>query len=82
MSRIKTLDDYRKNAPEIPTNTCPYIDFVQEILKEVIDETDSPLLEDKLNLADSMLEYIRHSNESLRQSSHYWYTKFKTKVKK
>lgn len=81
MNRKKTLDDYRKNAPEIPTNTCPYIDFVQEILKEVIDENESLLIEQKLNLADSTLEYIRQSNESLRQSSHYWYTKFKSKVK-
>jgi hypothetical protein len=81
VSRIKTLSDYRKNSPEIPTNTCPYIDFVQEIIKEAIDETDSNLLEEKLNLADSILEYIRNSNESLRQNSHYWYTKFKTKVK-
>jgi hypothetical protein len=81
VNRKKSLEDYRKNAPEIPTNTCPYIDFVQEILKEVIDETDSLLLEEKLNLAESMLEYIRHSNDALRQSSHYWYNKFKTKVK-
>ena len=81
MSRTKTLNDYRKDAPEIPTNTCPYIDFIQEILKEVIDETESNLIEQKLNLVDSMLEYVRHSNESLRKSSHYWYTKFKTKVK-
>jgi hypothetical protein len=81
VSRTKTLNDYRKDAPEIPTNTCPYIDFIQEILKEVIDETESNLIEQKLNLVDSMLEYVRHSNESLRKSSHYWYTKFKTKVK-
>ena len=77
--RKKTLDDYRKEAPELPNNTCPYIDFIQEIIKEVKDESDSFLLEQKLNLADSILEYVRDSNDHLRKSSHYWYNKFKSK---
>lgn len=80
MARKKTLEDYKKESPEIPTNTCPYIDFIQEILKEVKDESDSFLIEQKLNLADSILEYIRDSNDNLRKSSHYWYNKFKSKV--
>ena len=71
MGRRKTIDDYLKDSPEIPTNTCPYIDFIQDILREVADETDSTLIEEKLKLADSMLEYIRSSNDSLRKSSHY-----------
>lgn len=76
--RKKTLEQYKQGAPEIPSNTCPYIDFVQEIIKEVKDENESSFIEQKLNLADSMLEYVRQSNDSLRQSSHYWYTKFKS----
>ena len=76
----KTLEDYKKQAPDIPTNTCPYINFVQDILKDVLDELDSPLIEEKLNLADSILEYVRSSNDSLRSSSHYWYTKFRSKM--
>lgn len=79
--RKKTLEQYKKEAPEIPTNTCPYIDFIQEILKEVSDESTSTLIEEKINLADSMLEYVRSSNESLRQSSFYWFSKFKSKFK-
>ena len=31
----KNLEDYKKESPEIPSITCPYIDFIQEILKEV-----------------------------------------------
>ena len=31
--RRKTLAQYKEEAPEIPTNTCPYIDFIQEIIK-------------------------------------------------
>lgn len=80
MARKKTLEDYKKESPEIPNNTCPYIDFTQEILKEVKDESDSFLIEQKLNLADSILEYIRDSNDNLRKSSHYWYNKFKSKL--
>ena len=75
--RKKTLDDYKKDAPEIPTNTCPYIDFVKEIVEEVKDESYSQLIKEKLELANNTLEYIRVSNEQLRQSSHYWFIKFK-----
>ena len=76
--RKKSLDQYIKAAPETPTNTCPYIDFVLEILKEVKDESTSSLIDDKLNLAENILEYLRTSNDNLRQGSHYWYTKFKS----
>ena len=77
----KTLDQYKAEAPEIPTNTCPYIDFIVDINKEISDEIDSELVREKLELSNSVLEYIRTSNESLRRSSHYWFTKFKSKFK-
>lgn len=76
--RKTKLDRYKQSAPEIPTITCPYIDFVQDILKEVKDECNSVFCEQKLDLAESSLEYIRQSNESLRQSSQYWYVKCKS----
>ena len=79
--RKKTLDDYKQNAPELPTNTCPYIDFVKEIIDEVKDESYSQLVKEKLELANNALEYIRVSNEQLRQSSHYWFIKFKNLFK-
>ena len=77
--RKSDIEKIKTNAPEIPYNTCPYIDFVQEIIKEAIDQTESVLVEKKLELADSILEYIRESNDSLRQSSMYWYQKFNSK---
>jgi len=77
--RKSDIEKIKNNAPELPYNTCPYIDFVQEILKEAIDQTDSVLVEKKLELADSILEYVRESNDSLRQSSMYWYQKFNSK---
>lgn len=77
--RKSDIEKIKNNAPELPYNTCPYIDFIQEILKEAIDQTDSVLVEKKLELADSILEYVRESNDSLRQSSMYWYQKFNSK---
>lgn len=74
--RKKSLDDYKKDAPEIPSNTCPYVDFAEQILKELKEETDEYFTEQRLILVESFLEYIRESNDSLRKSSHYWYTKF------
>ena len=74
---INKLSKLKQSAPEIPTNTCPYIDFIEEIIKEVIDECDSSFIEQKLELAISALEYVRESNDALRQSSNYWYNKIK-----
>ena len=78
----KNLEDYKKESPEIPSITCPYIDFIQEILKEVKENNDSVFDEQKLNLADSMLEYLRESNDALRKSSSYWFHKFRTLMNK
>lgn len=65
----------------MPNNTCPYIDFVKEIINEVKDDSDSQLTKEKLELANNALEYVRLSNEQLRQSSHYWFIKFKNLFK-
>lgn len=72
----KSLEKYKEESPEIPGHTCPYIDFIQEILKEIKDEADSEFMAKKVDLLDSTLEYVRDSNDSLRRSSNYWYNKF------
>jgi hypothetical protein len=69
------LNKLKKAAPKVPADTCPYIDFAQEILKEVADEIDSSLVEQKIELAISIMEYIRECNEALRDGSKYWYNK-------
>ena len=79
--RKKTLSDYKNGAPELPTNTCPYIDFIKDIIEEVKDETASQLIKEKLDLANNTLEYIRISNEQLRQNGFYWFNKFKNLFK-
>ena len=79
--RKKTFEDYKKSSPEIPTNTCPYIDFAKDIISEIKDESTSSLLEQKIDLLEINLEYIRSSNELLRKSSSYWCNLFKNKFK-
>ncbi len=74
---ISKLNKLRESAPEVPTDTCPYRDFIQEIIKEVSDECDSSFVEQKLELAISTLEYVGESNDALLQSPKYWYTKIK-----
>ena len=75
------LTELKKNAPEIPTDTCPYINFIQETMKEIEDEIDSVFIAKKLNLIEEVLEYIRESNEALRDSSRYWYLKCSNLIK-
>lgn len=75
------LAKLKENAPEIPTDTCPYINFVQEIIKEMQDEINSQFIAKKLNLMEELLEYLRESNESLRESSRYWYLKCSSLIK-
>lgn len=69
-------------APEIPADTCPYINFVQQILDEITDQNESQLTEGKIGLARDTLDYIRQCNESLRESSLFWRTKFMHKKQK
>jgi hypothetical protein len=75
------LTELKNNAPEIPTDTCPYINFIQETIKEIEDEINSAFIAKKLNLMEEVLEYIRESNEALRDSSHYWYLKCSNLIK-
>lgn len=77
---MKSKLDFK--APEIPTDTCPYINFVQQILDEIKDANDSKLIESKIGLIHDHLEYIRECNEALRESSAFWRTKYMHKGKK
>lgn len=72
----KSLEKIRAEAPEIPGNTCPYVDFLQDMLREIKEESAEDFTERKVELCDSILEYIRESNDSLRRNGTYWYKKF------
>ena len=82
-AKKKTLKA-KQSAPGVPSITCPYIDEVIRIIKELEDAHESlrcsaivePLFEKRAQLATDMLEYIRSSNETLRDNSLYWYKQF------
>lgn len=84
----KTLK-VKQSAPGVPSITCPYIDEVIRIIKELEDAHESlrvsaivePLFEKRAQLATDMLEYIRSSNETLRDNSLYWYKQFNNETK-
>jgi len=72
-NRIQACKD---KAPKVPPNTCPYINFVQEIIQDHFKHDDSVDELRKTTLLET-LEYIRKANETLRDSSKYWYDQYK-----
>lgn len=69
----------KDNSPELPSLTCPYIDFIQHILEEIKDSPKSIYTDVKIEIANSVLEYVRESNDQLRKNSEYWMNKKKSK---
>lgn len=82
----RALLQAKARSPGVPPNTCPYIDEVLRMLKEFEDAYEDlrvkaipePLIEKRFQLAQDILEYVRSANETLRDNSLYWYTKYKT----
>jgi hypothetical protein len=72
----KSLQKIKDESPEIPDNTCPYIDFLKDVIAEMKDESSGEFIDKKYEICETLIEYIRDSNDSLRTSSHYWYNKF------
>jgi hypothetical protein len=68
--------------PEIPSDTCPYINFIQEILDQIKDKTKSKSIDAQIQLINDTLEYIRDSNSELRECGKYWKKQFENKGKK
>ncbi len=72
------LVNAKKHAPNVPGDTCPTIDYVQEMLDQLVernkDDTWSLTQREVINNA---LEYVRCANKELRDSSKYWYDQCK-----
>jgi len=66
----------KMGAPKVPGNTCPSIDYVQEIVTQLADRGDDWSAK-QAGYINDLLEYVRESNEELRRSSKYWYDKYK-----
>ena len=76
MPRKSTVDQLKlllEKAPEIPTNTCPYFDFVLKILEDIKEESTSHQIGEKIDLIESHIEYLRSANQTLRDGGEYWY---------
>ena len=71
------IDNAKKSAPRVPGDTCPSINYVQDILEQVSARTSDEWADKQIEVANGVLEYIRVANEELRLSSHYWYEKYK-----
>jgi len=68
--------------PEVPSDTCPYINFIQEILDQIKDKTKSKSIDAQIQLINDTLEYIRDSNSELRECGKYWKKQFENKGKR
>ena len=63
--------------PTIPDDTCPYIDMTQDLIDKIVDSEDQSWRRDQAILAKALLEHIRESNLRLRNSSKFWYAKYR-----
>ena len=87
---MKKLEKLKWLSPAVPANTCPYIDECLRIIDEIhLSYDDSVLLgkaealfDERIELIKKYIEYIRDSNDLLRQSSAYWYQRCKVILKK
>ena len=76
-AKLKKISLAKKGAPKVPGDTCPSINYVQEVLEQITDRVDDDWADKQRSIANDILEYIRDSNEELRNSSYYWYKKYK-----
>lgn len=72
----KTFKRYKRRRPKIPEFTCTEIDNIISKL-EMLHKEERRLTKFQLKLLTRKLERLRLSNEALRNSGHYWYTKIK-----
>ena len=70
------IDVAKLGAPKVPGDTCPSINYVQEIVGQIADRGDD-WSEKQAGYINDLLEYVRDANFELRKSSKYWYDKYK-----
>jgi len=70
------INKAKLGAPKVPGDTCPSINYVQEIVGQIAERGDD-WSEKQAGYINDLLEYVRESNEELRRSSKYWYDKYK-----
>ena len=70
------IETAKLSAPKVPGDTCPSIDYVQEIISQIAERGDE-WADKQAVVINDLLEYVRDSNFELRKSSKYWYDKYK-----
>ena len=59
--RVK-IEAAKAKAPAVPGNTCPSIDYVQEIIEQIANRGDD-WAEKQAGVITALLEYVREANE-------------------
>ena len=75
-AKREKIDVAKLGAPKVPGDTCPSINYVQEIVGQIADRGDD-WSEKQAGYINDILEYVRDANFELRKSSKYWYDKYK-----
>ena len=75
-AKREKINAAKSGAPKGPGDTCPTINYVQEIVCQIADRGDN-WSENQAGYINDLLEYVRDANFELRKSSKYWYDKYK-----
>ena len=78
-AKREKINAAKSGAPKVPGDTCPSINYVQEIVGQIAERGDD-WSEKQADYINDILEYIRDANFELRNSSKYWYDKYKEAV--
>lgn len=80
-TKQKKIDNAKKGAPKVPGDTCPSINYVQDILEQISERANDEWAAKQVDVVNGVLEYVREANEELRSSSYYWYKQYRGAVK-
>ena len=75
-AKREKINAAKSGAPKVPGDTCPSINYIQEIVSQIADRGDD-WSEKQAGYINDLLEYVRDANFELRNSSKYWYYKYK-----
>jgi hypothetical protein len=75
-AKREKINAAKSGAPKVPGDTCPSINYIQEIVGQIADRGDD-WSEKQAGYINDLLEYVRDANFELRNSSKYWYDKYK-----
>ena len=75
-AKREKIDAAKASAPNVPGDTCPSINYVQEIVDQIANRGDDWSAK-QAGYINDLLEYVREANFELRKSSKYWYEKYK-----